>query len=486
MNTSNRFPLKERYQNFIGGQWVSPEGGRYFESDNPSTGEHLSLFARSDHHDISKATHNAAEVLTRWQGLKPAKRGQLLLNISRAIRTCSEDLALLETLDTGKPLSLSRTDVETCARYFEYYGGAADKILGEVIPASNEHLLYTLREPFGVTGHITPWNAPINQAGRGAAAALAAGNAVVMKPAEQASITTLELARLCAEEGLPPGIFNVVTGFGEEAGDALARDPQIRKLSFTGSVQTGRKVLGVAAGRIIPVTAELGGKSAFIVFADANLDAAANLTIKAFVRNSGQVCSAGTRLLVEAGVVTEFSRKISEVLKGVTVGNGIDDPTMGPLISRAQLEKVRHYIESGKQQGADLLFCGNTPTDPKLKNGFYTPPMVFSNVKNNMTVARDEIFGPVACIIPFAGEDEAISIANDSEYGLAGAVWTENIGRAHRVARQIQSGQVYINDYMPVGVEAPFGGFKNSGYGREKGLEALREYTQVKAIITKY
>lgn len=486
MTGTNAPALRERYGNFIDGAERPARAGRSFEADDPSTGRPLASFALSDASDVADAVDSAARAWPRWLALKPARRAQILTDVARAIRAQADALATLETRDTGKPLSLSRGDVETCARYFEYYGGVADKILGETIPASNEHLLYTLREPYGVTGHITPWNAPINQAGRGAAVALAAGNVVVMKPSELASITTIELATLCTQCGVPAGAFNVVTGTGPEAGDALARHAAVRKLAFTGSVATGRRILARAAERIVPVTAELGGKSAYVVFADADLDAAATLTIKAFIRNTGQVCSAGTRLLVEASAVPEFSARVADVLRGVTVGPGMADPTMGPVISDTQRARVSRYVDVARREGARLAYCGALPAGEDARGGYYVAPMLLGDVRNDMTVAREEIFGPVACVIPFSGEDEAVALANDSEYGLAGAVWTQSLARGHRVAAALQAGQVYLNDYMPVGVEMPFGGYKASGYGREKGLEAIREYTQVKAIAARF
>ncbi|MCC7194148.1 MAG: aldehyde dehydrogenase family protein [Gemmatimonadaceae bacterium] len=478
-------PVRERYEHFIGGAFSPPASGRYFSNHDPSTGEPFGAFARGDAVDVRRAVEDAAAGQSAWMAMRPAARGQVMLAIASRIRRDLDALAWLESLDSGKALWLSRLDVETCARYFEYFGGVADKILGEVIPASNEHLMYMVREPFGVTAHIIPWNAPITQAGRGAGPALAAGNAVVMKPAEETCVTTLELARICVEAGLPPGAFNVITGYGEEAGQALTSDAGIRKIAFTGSVETGRRVMKAAADRVVPVTVELGGKSPFVVFDDADLDSAASLARKAFVLNAGQICSAGTRLLVQRRCVPAFVERLTRELDKVRIGPGVEDPDIGPVVSEQQRQRVERYIEIGRAEGARLAYGGYRPADSRLRGGYYVAPTLFVDVANSMTIAQEEIFGPVGCVIPFGDEEEAVRIANDTQYGLAAGVWTRDVARSHRVAGRIQAGQVYVNDYQPIGVEAPFGGYKNSGYGREKGLEALHHYTQTKTIIVR-
>lgn len=473
--------ILEKYNNFIDGQWVEPCNRQYFDNISPVTGEKIASVARGTKEDIDLAVTKAEAGFETWYSLKPSVRGQILNKVAQLVRENKSKLAYLETLDTGRPLFLSEQMVESSARFFEYLGGATDKIFGDVIPANNDYLTYTLREPYGVVAIIIPWNAPIQTASRDLSAALAAGNAVVLKPAEQAGLAVLELANICIEAGLPPGAFNVVNGLGQEAGDALIHHPNIRKITFTGSVQTGKKVMEAAAQNIVPATVELGGKSPNIVFEDADLVEAIKGSLKAFLANSGQVCSAGTRLFVQNSIKDKFINQLIESVKHVKIGDGFQNPMIGPLISENQLERVEKYIEIGKKEGATLEYGGNRLTG----NGYFIEPTIFTNVNNDMTIAQEEIFGPVVSIIPFDTEEEVIKLANDSEYGLAASIWTENIRRGNRVARKIQAGQIYINDFMPIDVEAPFGGYKKSGIGREKGLESLLTYTQLKTISSR-
>jgi aldehyde dehydrogenase (NAD+) len=410
------------------------------------------------------------------------ERGRILARIADAIRRDAAELARTETLDNGQPLSQALGDVETAARYFEFFAGAADKLHGDTIPLGPDYLSYTHHDPYGVIGFILPWNAPLQQAARGLAPALAVGNVAVVKPAEDTPITTLELARIAVECGLPPGVLNVVTGFGNEAGKALTEHPAVRKVAFTGSVVTGSAVMRAAADRLVPVTLELGGKSPNIVFADADLDAAARSAWLAFTAKTGQVCSAGSRLIVHESVHDELLDRLVARAQSATIAPGIEDPDLGPLATSAQYEKVTGYLELGRHEGAKVAVGGGVPAASALQAGHFVEPTIFADVDNGMRIAQEEIFGPVLCAIKFADEDEAVRIANDTVYGLAAGVWTNDLGRAHRTAARIEAGQVFVNEYFAGGVETPFGGFKSSGFGREKGFEALRHYSHVKTV----
>ena len=408
------------------------------------------------------------------------ERGRLLADIARALRAQAEEFAALETRDTGKPRQVALAEVETSAQYFEFYGGLTGLPIGETLDIAPDQHVYTLREPYGVIGIITPWNVPLTQAARAAAPALAAGNTLVMKPAEVSSSSTVALGRLASEVGFPPGVLNVVTGSGRVVGTAIVEHPGVGKVAFTGSVPTGRTIGRIAAERIMPLTLELGGKSANIIFADANLAEAVEGAIKGFTANAGQVCSAGTRLLVHRSIHDDVVSAIVDKVDRIRLGEDL-----GPIITRSQFEEVQSYFDVASEEGAVAAAGAGVADDPRLAKGFYIKPTVYTGVDNSMRIAQEEIFGPVLVVIPFDTDDEAVTIANDSEYGLVAGVWTADISRAITVSERIQAGQVFVNTWSTNAVQAPFGGWKNSGYGREKGIEALHHYSQVKCVTIK-
>ena len=473
-----------RYPVLIGGEEVY--GQATFVDLDPSTGRELAEVARGGPDEIDAAVAAARETLERtWRRTKTAERARILRRISELIRRDRELLADLESRDTGKPLRQAQGDADVAARYFEFYASAIETLYGDTIPIDSDVFIYTLREPFGVTAHIIPWNYPLQIGARSVAPALAAGNCCVLKPAEEAPLTAIHLGRLGLEAGLPPGALNVVPGFGEEAGAALAAHPGIDHLSFTGSVEVGKLVSKAAAEHVIPVTLELGGKSPNVVFADADIAAAMPVLVNSIIQNAGQTCSAGSRLLVQASAHDRVVGELVDRFQHVSLGPGPSDPDMGPLISETQLERVSSYVELGKTE-ARAVTGGGQPHDDSLKGGYFFMPTVFDDVPPAAVIAQEEIFGPVVAVTSFADLDEAAQLANGTDYGLVAAVWTRDVNKAHIVAREIRAGQVFVNTYgASGGPEMPFGGVKRSGHGREKGLEGLLEFTQVKTVAMK-
>jgi aldehyde dehydrogenase (NAD+)/betaine-aldehyde dehydrogenase len=467
-------------QSFIGGQSVP--SAEVYDNIDPATGSSLGAVGRGGADEVDRAVTAAGAASPSWRATAPAERARILTRIGDLIDDNQERLARIESEDSGKPLSQARTDALVSARYFRFYGHAIDSYYGHTIPLTPDLHVYTRREPLGVTGHIIAWNYPMQLLSRAIAPAVAAGNCTVAKPADETPRTAVAFAEIALEAGLPAGVFNVVTGIGAEAGAALAAHPGVDHIGFVGSTQVGSLVAHAAADRVAPANLELGGKSAQIVFPDADLARATELIAKAILQNAGQTCSAGSRLLVHESVHDELVNMVVARFGEVTIGPGLADKDLGPLISRKQQHRVQTMIASNAK--GEIICGGDAPRNSGLSEGSYFTPTVIDNVDPASQIAQEEIFGPVVTVNQFSDEDEAVELANGTEYGLLGAVWTSNLSRAHRLAAQIEAGQVYVNTYgAGGGVELPFGGFKKSGYGREKGYEALNAFTATKTVV---
>ncbi len=482
-----KFLSKKIHPMLIDGRWVESASGKTFKTFNPATGEVLGMVAEADARDVDLAVLAAQKAFNGpWSKMSPAEREKIINKIADLVESHAEELAQLETLNNGKTIRESKNgDLPLAIGLLRYFAGWPTKIHGETIPVSVPYypgakfLHYTVREPVGVIGAIIPWNFPLLMAVERLAPALACGNVLILKPAEQTPLSALRLGELLLEAGLPEGVVNIIPGFGPSAGAALAAHPNVDKVTFTGSTEVGREVIKASAGNLKRVTLELGGKSPNIVFADADLEAAAKGMFMGVFYNQGQCCSAGSRIFVERPKFDELLQILSERAKTVRQGPGLDPKTqMGPLVSEEQRQRVLSYIESGKKEGAKLLAGGDAASGA----GYFVKPAVFADVKDSMKIAQEEIFGPVAAVMPFDSVEEVVSRANSSSYGLVAGVWTKDVKKAHQMAQNIKAGTVWINCYHFVDAAAPWGGFKQSGYGREKSQYAIESYTQLKSV----
>ena len=473
--------------NYIANASVPSSSGRTLAVIDPSDGQPFDEIQRSNADDIDAAVHAARQCYQAvWQRMAPVDRGRLLQKLSAKVLEHADELTALEQRDCGKPTKQARADAVALARYFEFYAGACDKLHGETIPYLDGYSVLTWREPHGVTGHIIPWNYPMQIFGRSVGGALAAGNVCVVKPAEDACLSLIRVAQLAAEVGFPPGAINIVTGYGHEVGDALARHPGIDHISFTGSPKVGTIIQQVAAERHCPVTLELGGKSPQIIFADADLDAAVPVVLNAIVQNAGQTCSAGSRVLIDSLIYEPLLERLGHAFEKLRVGPAAMDLDVGPLIRQSQQQRVWDFLSDAQVAGIPMVAQG-VVVDEAPEGGFYQAPTLLRDVPVGHRLAQDEVFGPVLSAMAFQDEDHAVELANATQFGLVAGIWTRDGARQFRMAKRVHSGQVFINNYgAGGGVELPFGGVKSSGYGREKGFEALYGFTTLKTVAIKH
>jgi betaine-aldehyde dehydrogenase len=477
--------MADALQNFIDGKWVDAIDGGRFDVFNPATGEVIATAPDSQPADVERAVEAARRTFDDgawWPGTSERDRGRILLRAAEIVRREHERLAHLESLDSGKPIGEAREDIAEVAFMFEYYGGWATKIYGEIPPVGPDAISLVVKEPVGVAAAITPWNYPMMMAVQKVAPAIAAGCTIILKPPEQTPLTALEIPKILEEAGLPAGVLHVLTGFGETAGAPLVASSKVDKVGFTGSRDVGKIIMRSGADTLKRVTLELGGKSPNIVFADADFDAAVEGSCNGIFWNQGEICSAGSRVFVQREIYDDALNAMVDRAKQVKLGDGLAaDTTMGPLISKEQQERVRQYIEIGTAE-AKLAVQGEPPSDPKLAGGYFVPPTIFADVDNDARIAREEIFGPVMSVIPFSSVEEVVRLSNDNEYGLAAAVWTRDIKKAMNTARALRAGIVWINDSQPAPTEAPWGGYKQSGIGRELGSQGVEDYLESKHI----
>ena len=476
----------QRFDMFINGEWVESSSGKYFKVIYPFDQRVVAEVAEASHDDVERAVRSARQAFDDgdWSKMAASERSRMLWRLADLIESEAERLARLETLSNGKLYREMLGQLKVIPYYFRYFAGLADKILGDAkyLPDKPNVLNYTIREPYGVVAIIVPWNSPILLTTFSLAPALACGNTVIVKPSKNAPLGVLALGELFQKAGFPPGVFNVVTGPGQ-VGGMLAGNPGVDKVCFTGGTDTGVEVAKTAAVNLTKYVLELGGKSPQIVFEDCDVDTAISGVVSGIVAATGQTCVAGSRLLVQKGLYEEFLARLRSVFEKIRLGDPMDPQTqMGPAATKDQLEKILYYIETGKREGARLVYGGERPRDPTLSEGFFILPTIFADVNPDMTIWREEIFGPVLAATSFETEEQAIKLANSVEYGLAAGIWTRDIYKAHRVARKIQAGTVWINMYRSLSYASPFGGFKKSGVGRELGLEVIHEFTQLKSI----